>query len=132
MDINAMFKATGLVPPPAVSTANIPKKAKKHMSAAQVAQFVREREFKQLEKLDRIPWVVRQMERGIRFEGCGHSCCNLGVYVGPQYARFCFQCRGKGTQTSSDKLRNLKYNDSVIKNTTKGHYTQHNNEYMGV
>jgi len=126
MDFNKLFTATGVDSVPVSS--DIPT-VKKHLSASQVATFLRERELKSLSKLDRIPWVLRQMQRGVSFTGCGHSDCKLGVYVGIRYARLCFQCKGTGTQTDSDKLRNMKHRAAKDAGVRKGHYNQHKNEY---
>lgn len=98
--IQSIFKnrKTSAPAPKAVPT-------RKHITAAQVAQFMREREAKGLEPVERIDWVVRQINRGIKFDGCGAQGCQLGVYVGVKYVRVCHRCKGRGEQTASDRAR---------------------------
>ena len=84
---------------------------RKHFTGAEVAKFLREREGKGLEPVDRMPWVIKQISRGARFDGCGAEDCQLGIYVGIKYARVCHRCMGDGVMTAAHTERFRRYNN---------------------
>ncbi len=99
---------------------------KKHLTASEVAQFLREREAKGLSPLDKLPWVVRQISRGVKFDGCGAPDCQLGIYVGTQYVRICHRCKGKGVMDAKDTARHYTWQQATLAGKKKSSYVQHN------
>lgn len=99
---------------------------KKHVTAAQAAQFLREREGKGLAPVERINWVLSQVARGIEFGGCGADGCQLGIYVGAKYARVCHRCQGAAVLSTKDKARYNTWRMSGDNGTRRSSYHQHN------
>lgn len=103
-----------------------PVAVRKHITAKQAAQFLREREGKGLPPVERIDWIVRQINRGIHFEGCGAPDCQLGVYVGVKYVRVCHRCQGTGVQTERDVARYNTWKMAGQRKTRSASYHDHN------